>query len=45
MSVSINRDLFIWSVVFGHFHATAAEDIWPAKPKILIIWPFAEKVC
>ena len=21
------------------------ENIWPAKPKILIIWPFMEKVC
>jgi hypothetical protein len=25
--------------------AVATETVWPAKLKIFVIWPFAEKVC
>ena len=35
----------------GCFHVTVAEWViatdstWPAKPKILAVWPFAAKTC
>ena len=32
-------------IVYGCFHATTAETIWPSKLKMFIIWPSTEKVC